>query len=310
MATLAARFTLLVVIAAPTAHAELMLDRDDVEDRVNGVLSLMSYSMTLDLASSSLQIKDGSSGNPSIKMTQLGGGATMSKSFPLYLEGAAAYSRYDPRFVATDGAEQRSIPVKWNSVSATGGVGWDFPISDEVVVRPIASVGLGYMTSDLNAARIFINRKTNKQIKFLDDGQMSALGLGGAMMLDWERVRPDYEADIELRYTYMNLQQIGGDEAINGEVTAETANLWSRWRAPTGWVVMQRPLRYVLEFSHSEYLGDQRGALGFDRLSTFGLGVEFDSSAYDIFISRTRLVLRQMVGDNVSGLSLGLAVSF
>ncbi|WP_339513211.1 autotransporter domain-containing protein [Pseudomonas sp. RL_15y_Pfl2_60] len=310
MAKLVSRFTLLVVIAAPTAHAELMLDRDDVEDRVNGVLSLMSYSMTLDLASSSLQIKDGSSGNPSIKMTQLGGGATMSKSFPLYLEGAAAYSRYDPRFVATDGAERRAIPVKWNSVSATGGVGWDFPISDEVVVRPIASVGLGYMTSDLNAARILINRKTNKQIKFLDDGQMSALGLGGAMMLDWERVRPDYEADIELRYTYMNLQQIGGDEAINGEVTAETANLWSRWRAPTGWVVMQRPLRYVLEFSHSEYLGDQRGALGFDRLSTFGLGVEFDSSAYDIFISRTRLVLRQMVGDNVSGLSLGLAVSF
>ncbi|WP_417663254.1 autotransporter domain-containing protein [Pseudomonas sp.] len=310
MAKLATRYTLFALIAAPTAHAELMLDASDVEDRVNGVLSLMSYSMTLDLASSSLQIQDNSTGNPSIKMTQLGGGATMSKSFPLYLEGAAAYSRYDPRFVATDGAERRSIPVKWNSVSATGGVGWDFPISDEVVVRPIASVGLGYMTSDINAARIFINRRTNKQIEFLDDGHMSALGLGGAMMLDWERVRPDYEADIELRYSYMNLQQIGGDEAINGEVTAETANLWSRWRAPTGWVVMQRPLRYVLEFSHSEYLGEQRGALGFDRLSTFGLGVEFDSSAYDVFITRTRLVLRQMVGDNVSGLSLGLAVSF
>ncbi|WP_339489303.1 autotransporter domain-containing protein [Pseudomonas sp. EL_65y_Pfl2_R95] len=310
MAKLASRFTFLALIAAPSVHAELMLDAGDVEDRVNGVLSLMSYSMTPDLASSSLQIKDGNGGNPSIKMTQLGGGATMSKSFPLYLEGAAAYSRYDPRFVATDGAQQRAIPVKWNSVSATGGVGWDFPVSDEVVFRPIASVGLGYMTSDLNAARIFINRKTNKQIKFLDDGQMSALGLGGALMLDWERVRPDYEADIELRYSYMNLQQIGGDEAIDGEVTAQTANLWSRWRAPTGWVVMQRPLRYVLEFSHSEYLGEQRGALGFDRLSTFGLGIEFDSSAYDVFITRTRLVLRQMVGDDVSGLSLGLAVSF
>ncbi|MFI8482108.1 autotransporter domain-containing protein [Pseudomonas sp. NPDC078700] len=310
MAKLACRFTLLTLITAPVAHAELMLDRGEVEDRVNGVLSLMSYSMTPDLASSSLQIKDGNSGNPSIKMTQLGGGATMSKSFPLYLEGAAAYSRYDPRFVATDGAEERALPVKWNSVSATGGIGWDFPISDEVVLRPIASVGLGYMTSDLNAARIFINRRADKQIKFLDDGQMTALGLGGAMMVDWERVRPDYEADIELRYSYMNLQRIAGDDAITGEVTAETANIWSRWRAPTGWVVMQRPLRYVLEFSHSEYLGEQRGALGFDRLSTFGLGVEFDSSAYDVFITRTRLVLRHMVGDDVSGLSLGLAVSF
>lgn len=310
MAKLVPAVTLLALIASRSADAELMLNGDDVEERVNGVLSLMAYSMTPDLASSSLQIKDNSTSNPSINMTQLGGGATMSKSFPLYLEGAAAYSRYDPRFVATDGVQSRVLPVKWNSISATGGVGWDFPLSDEVVLRPIANFSLGYVTSDLNAARIYINHRANKQYKFLNDGQMSAMGLGGALMLDWERVRPDYEADVELRYSYLNLQQLGGDEAIDGEVTAQTANLWSRWRAPTGWVVMQRPLRYVLEFSHSEYLGDQRGALGFDRLSTFGVGFEFDSSAYDVFITRTRFVLRHMVGDNVSGLSLGIAMSF
>ncbi|MCY1419205.1 hypothetical protein D9M71_347880 [compost metagenome] len=54
-------------------------------------------------------------------------------------------------------------------------------------------------------------------------------------MLDLERVRPNYEFDVELRYSYMNLQ------------------------------------------SHSEYLGDQRGVLGFDRLSTVGIGLELDA---------------------------------
>ena len=73
---------------------------------------------------------------------------------------------------------------------------------------------------------------------------------------------------------------------------------------------MRNPLRYVLEYSHSEYLGEQRGALGFDRLSTVGAGIEFDSSAYPVFITRTRVLIRQMFGDGVSGTALSLAVSF
>lgn len=290
--------------------ASLALEGVDLEERTNGVLALMAYSITPDLASSALQINDKQGGNPDLNMTQFGGGATLSKEIPLYAEGALGYSRYDPKFVASGGAETRVLPVKWNTVSATGGLGWDFPIADEVVIRPIANFALGYMTSDVNAARLVLERKLSREIKFLDGGHLAAGGLGGSLMLDWERVRPDYEADIELRYSYVHLKTLGGDDVVQGQANAETANLWSRWRAPTGFIVMERPLRYVLEYSHSEYLGDQRGALGFDRLSTVGTGIEFDSSAHDIFITRTRLVVRHVLGNNVSGYSLGLAVSF
>lgn len=127
---------------------------------------------------------------------------------------------------------------------------------------------------------------------------------------DWERVRPDYEVDMELRYSNIRLENVGGDELVDGGVDAEALNLWSRWRAPTGITTLQRPLRYVLEYSQSEYLGDQRGVLGFARLFTVGAGVELDSSAYDVIISRTRLVWRYMWGSNVHGTSVGLAVSF
>jgi len=40
------------------------------------------------------------------------------------------------------------------------------------------------------------------------------------------------------------------------------------------------------------------------------VGLEIDSSQYDIIISRTRLVGRYMFGENTAGYSLGLAVSF
>nr|WP_225590339.1 hypothetical protein [Achromobacter sp. ACM02] len=291
----------------------LRLSQDDLQKRANGVLAIMSFSIVPDITTSSLNIGGGSgsvSGSSEFAMTQLGGGDTISKSVPIYLEGVLAASRYDPTFVATQGAESRSIPTKWNSFSATGGIGWDFKLTDELKLRPIFNFALGNVTSDLRAASWYVGQQTGKDISFLDKGSLNAYGLGGSLMLDYEHYRPGYEVDVELRYSDMRLQSFNSSAAVEGHATAQSANLWARYRAPTGFVVLQRPLRYVLELTHSEFLGDQRGILGFDRLTSVGAGLELDSSAYDVIITRTRLVGRYVFGTNVSGFSIGLAVSF
>ena len=56
----------LLLGSAATQGAPLELRGGDVEDAINGVLTLMSYSMTLDLASSSLSISDRDTGNPAL----------------------------------------------------------------------------------------------------------------------------------------------------------------------------------------------------------------------------------------------------
>ncbi len=99
----------------------------------NGVLMLMGYSLTPDVTTGSLSFTNAESGNPGFAMTSLGAGFTVSRDFPLYLEGTAADSRYDPTFVVSDGTNSRSIPSKWNSLSATVGIGWDFPIAHDLV---------------------------------------------------------------------------------------------------------------------------------------------------------------------------------
>src|SRR5215471_12760301 len=93
----------------------------NLQNLVNGVLGVMSYTVAPDVTTSSLSIANAATSNPTLSMTQFGGGFTWSKSFPLYLEGNAAYSRYDPVFVASEGGEVRAVPVKWDSFSATGG---------------------------------------------------------------------------------------------------------------------------------------------------------------------------------------------
>ncbi|WP_088141313.1 hypothetical protein [Achromobacter xylosoxidans] len=300
--------------AAPAlAQQSLRLSQDDLQKRANGVLAIMSFSIVPDITTSSLNIGGGSgsvTGASEFAMTQLGGGDTISKSVPIYLEGVLAASRYDPTFVATQGAESRSIPTKWNSFSATGGIGWDFKLTDELKLRPIFNFALGNVTSDLRAASWYVGQQTGRDISFLDKGSLNAYGLGGSLMLDYEHYRPGYEVDVELRYSDMRLQSFNSSAAVEGHATAQSANLWARYRAPTGIVMLQRPLRYVLELTHSEFLGDQRGILGFDRLTSVGAGLELDSSAYDVIITRTRLVGRYVFGTNVSGFSVGLAVSF
>lgn len=302
-----------VMVSGATAQPTIRLSHDDLQKRANGVLALMSFSIVPDITTSSLSIGSAgasTSGSTEFFMTQLGGGDTVSDSVPIYLEGVVAASRYDPTFIASQGAEQRRIPTKWNSVSATGGIGWDFKLTDELKLRPIFNFALGNVTSDLRAASWYVGQRTGRDVDFLDRGSLNAYGLGGSLMLDYEHYRPGYEVDVELRYSDIRLKSFDSSSAVQGNAVAQSANLWARYRAPTGFILLQRPLRYVLELTHSEFLGDQRGALGFDRLTALGAGLELDSSAYDVFITRTRLVGRYVFGTNVSGFSVGLAVSF
>jgi hypothetical protein len=243
-------------------------------------------------------------------MSQLAGGFTLSKTTPVYLEGGVAYSHYDPTFVLSNGQEQRPIPVKWVSGALTGGVGWDFPIAKDLVLRPIFNFSLGRVTSDLRVASAALNQFKGTDFDFLDDGHLDSYGLGGSLMLDYERVRPDQEIDVELRYTAMRLKSFGNSsDVVKGSADAIAASLYTRYRAPTGMTALDRPVRYVLEYAYTRYLGDQP-SLGFSNLHSVGAGLELDSSAHDIFITRTRLVGRYRFGNNVSGFALSLAVSF
>ena len=57
----------------------------------------------------------------------------------------------------------------------------------------------------------------------------------------------------------------------------------------------------MLEFAHTQFLGDLRGALGFNSLTSLGAGLELDSSKYDIVVTRTRLLGRFQFGEGVRG---------
>jgi len=298
-------------VQAAIAQSTFSLEGGNLQKRANGVLALMGYMLTPDVTTGSLSITDATTSNPALSMSSLGGGFTVSRDFPLYLEGTAAYARYDPTFVASDGTQQRLFPVKWESVSGTAGIGWDFRVAEDLVLRPMFNFSLGRVRSDLSGPDDIPQNGRDQEIEFLNNGQLNSVGVGGSVMLDYEHYRPEGEIDVELRYTDIYLNSYGDtSEVVHGRADARSASLWSRWRAPTGLTMLDRPLRYVLEFAHTEFLGDLRGALGFNSLTSLGAGLELDSSKYEVAVTRTRLMWRYKFGNGVQGWSVGLAVSF
>jgi len=81
------------------------------------------------------------------------------------------------------------------------------------------------------------------------------------------------------------------------------------WRAPTGlkrWIA--GPVRPGVR--HHALLRAGRGHAGFNNLNSVGAGMELDIGKWERIISRLRLMGRYRFGQNVSGYSVSLGISF
>jgi len=281
-----------------------------LKKRTDAFMTITGYSLTPDVTTGSLSITDKAGDNPNIQMISLGGGDRISANFPLYLEGTIALNRYNPTFTDGIGNSSVTVPVNWNGITGTGGIGWDFPLTDNLRIRPIANIMLGHVESDISLASRYLNNQKGIDLQFLNGGRMNAYGAGGSMMLDYEDYKPEREFDTELRYTNISINTFDTSTAVQGSANSQSLALWARARYPTPLTVLERPLRAVFEVAHTEFLGQLRGALGFDSLSSLGTGIEIDRSASDPMFSRVRLVFRYQFGQNVRGTSVGLAASF
>jgi hypothetical protein len=286
-----------------------------LQQTADGVLGLLGYNVVPDVTASSLSISRGGQEDTGLQTTQFGLGFTVDPDFPLYLEGFLGYSRYDPRFIFSEGQKKSLLPTRWNNFSGTVGVGWDFPIIEGLVFRPILNASLGHVETDVSLLGRLLELKYDRELAFLQRGRMNAYGLGGSLMLDLSIPRPGYEIDLELRYTDIRLSTFGDtSRLVRGEAEAKTLNLWGRVRWPMDAEMFGRPLRWVVDFSHSRFFGDQV-ALGFDHLTKVGGGIEMNVGRYELGVwdfnmQSIRIVARYLFGQNVSGASVGLAVSF
>ena len=287
-----------------------------------GVLALMGYNMTPDGSTNSLQINRGSGraggeGATSLQLSQFGFGFTVSESLPIFLESYIGFARYDPRAYLTGGAENRRLPLRWNNMTATLGVGYDIRLGEYLWLRPILNGSIGIAASDASLFGAFVDYRQGTDLSALTDKHMNVYGIGASLMLAYYDYTPARNIDVELRYTQLRLQSFGNTpDGLGGSSVPRTLGLWARLRWPTGGEAFGRPVRWVLDGSATSYLGDQRQALGFSWGVKVGGGIEFDVGRYEvgamgINLNRVRLIGRYFFGDGgVTGTSIGIGMSF
>jgi hypothetical protein len=283
---------------------------EDLQKKANSMMLIMGYSLTPDVTTGSLSITDKSTNNPALKMISFGGGDRISEKVPLYLEGTVAINRYDPSFNAGTTDSPTVLPVRWNSISGTGGIGWDFNVSKELRFRPIFNLTIGHLESDASIFNRALDDRTGKNLDFLNRGRMNVYGAGGSLMLDYEDYKPEREIDVEARFTYIPLNSFDSSSAVRGHSDSQSMSLWTRSRTPTSMSFLDIPIRHVLELAHTQFLGDMRGSLGFNSLTSLGTGIELDRRETDPILTRIRLMFRFQFGQNVKGTSIGIAASF
>jgi len=304
--------TSVTILARPLhAHGDERVLGPVFQDRVNGALAILGLTAVPDIAASSLTISDETSDDTRLLLWQFGDGFTLSDDLPLFLEGYLGYARYDPVFVLSDGEAARPFGVRWNSLSATIGLGASIPVAPSLDLRPTANLSFGHIESDLSLAGRLIETETGIDLPFLDGGRMNAVGYGGSLVLDYQRWTAAYELDAELRYTHLRLEPFDTTSpATEFGSDAIAASLWARYRWPTGWSLFGLPMRYVVDLAHTTYLGDSDDALGFNHLTRVGAGLEMEIGGVALLSDRLRVMGRFLFGEDVRGYSVSLAVSF
>jgi hypothetical protein len=294
---------------------DLATDDTTVREATQALLSFLSFSVIPDSTADALQVNSRTGDDPAILLTQLGGGYTREEDPPIYLEGYVGYAQYDPDFVVTGNEQSGVIKTTWRTLSATGGIGYDFKLAEEWAIRPILNASLAHMTSDasiqgLMPGAVLSDRGASAR-DWLDDGWLTAGGIGGSLVLDFERRRNHYEADLELRYTHYRIVSLDTSEgSVEGQFDTDNVGLWGRLMIPTGRMAFNRRLRWVFEGAHTWFGNQRTEVLGVEHLTKIGAGIELDLGDTAVPVQRFRIVGRYVHGEDVAGVSVGFGASF
>jgi hypothetical protein len=310
--------TVLIALSwAGQASAQNFVDgvfKDIQRANARGSLAALGIAGLPDDSASAIALQStGQSDSFDYKSAQLGGGFRLGENTPLYLEGYIGYNRYDPVLFLSGSGLKSPLPLKWTSVAATGGIGWEFDLSDYWVFRPMVHLSLGRVQSDSSVAAQVISEELGfEDVSFAQSGGIWAGGYGASLALAYRRRwESDQELEVTLRHTELEYRPIGDDKDLLVRSRAANAVLWSRYRFPTGWRLWNRPVRGVTDFSASYLAGDQKYILQTDWLARIGIGGEVDfSETWVPIISTTRIMVRYYEGESVKGYSAGLSVSF
>ncbi|NUU67310.1 hypothetical protein HQN64_14525 [Enterobacteriaceae bacterium BIT-l23] len=228
--------------------------------------------------------------------------------FRPYIEGTFGYVRSDQNL---DLGDSDYLRLDTKTLSALGGVGAEFDIASNTILRPMVLVGYSHTSNDASSAGFLGDTLYSAGRGVIADFKMRSMLYGGALELEqrhrWEN---DVKLTANLRYDYL-VDDIysASDSSLEERNEFNVLTGATELNGPTDLAPFGLPLRWI-GFITGTYMPDTRGDIGFDYFVEIGGGIELVDNGVIPGIEGVSLRGSGIVGDGVEGWSVGLSAEF
>lgn len=241
-----------------------------------------------------------------------------------WLGGAAPYVEFtggyihgrENAIVSDRGYAAAGARVTYDVVTALSGVGLDIPVLEylggKTIIRPIFLAGYTRIESDARFSGVAAPVLAQVTRGMLTNVSLDSLLIGGAVAALHERdLGRQMTLQVGLRFNQIaDIGLSASDPAFNITNGFSVATASVELKGPTGFEVGSLSVRWIAFASGTWVLGQNSDALGFSRFAELGEGLEFADGQLLPGVSAVSLRGSGIVGDGVTGWSVGVKVSF
>ena len=176
--------------------------------------------------------------------------------------------------LTADTGEQVKLDLTRDIVSLRGSLGLVFPVNEHFKLRPVLTIAVSDIKNTTIANGILDNNNNPTTVTFNNSAQIgSTTGSIDALYWYW---RDDYKLELSAHYNLIYSDSFSEDNPIlNTHAWNSTAQLKSRISGPTSLTTKARPWRWQAYVNHTNFITQDKKALGYTGLFEIGTGLEW-----------------------------------
>ncbi|HTJ62693.1 MAG TPA: hypothetical protein VL899_02695 [Alphaproteobacteria bacterium] len=229
-----------------------------------------------------------------------------------YVELTAGYLGASQHFgLPPSPGEPTGLKVDYDSWTGLAGAGLEIPLGESVKLRPVLLAGYSHISGGIALQGPGQAEFRDITRGILADSSIDSVMLGGALEAVYEtRMDGDVRFKAKLRYNEIQDIAVGAsDRSLRSSGAFGAATGGAEFNGPTDWQIAAYPLRW-LAFANATWLDTPGDLFGFNSFAELGGGLQL--LAPDVVNGVEGVTVRSsaILGDGVTGWSLGVSLAF
>jgi hypothetical protein len=176
--------------------------------------------------------------------------------------------------LTADNGQPVKLDLTRDIISLRGSLGLVFPINQHFKLRPVLTLAISDVQTKTIVDGLLDSSNNPTTLAFDNSAQIgSTTGSIDALYWYW---RDDYKLELSAHYNLIYTDSFSEDNPIlNTHAWNSTAQLKSRISGPTSLTMKARPWRWLAYVNHTNFLTQEKTALGYTGLFEIGTGLEW-----------------------------------